>query len=88
MNCRNLFNAENLERIHKKMLKKAEVFNGKIGMIVSCPHHPNDECDCRKPRTALMDKVAEYYQCPLEDVPMIGDIMGLVRGASRPSSCC
>ena len=70
---RNLFTAENLERIHKKMLKKAEVFNGKIGMIVSCPHHPNDECDCRKPRTALMDKVAEYYQCPLEDVPMIGD---------------
>ena len=70
---RNLFTPETLERIHKKMLKKAEVFSGKIGMIVSCPHHPNDKCDCRKPGTALMDKVAEYYQCPLKDVPMIGD---------------
>ena len=70
---RNLFTPETLEYIHQKMLKAARVFNGKIGMIASCPHHPNDGCDCRKPKTALMDKVAEHYLRPLEDVPIIGD---------------
>jgi len=70
---RNLFTPETLEHIHQKMLKAARIFNGKIGMIASCPHHPNDDCDCRKPKTALMVKVAEYFLCPLEGVPMIGD---------------
>ncbi|MBJ88996.1 MAG: D-glycero-beta-D-manno-heptose-1,7-bisphosphate 7-phosphatase [Woeseia sp.] len=70
---RNLFTPETLEHIHQKMLNAAGVFNGKIGMIASCPHHPSDGCACRKPKTGLMDKVAEYYLCPLEGVPMIGD---------------
>ena len=70
---RKLFTEKTLESIHEKMCKTVERFNGKIGLIAFCPHHPKDDCDCRKPKTALLEKVGKHYRVPLNEVPMIGD---------------
>jgi D-glycero-D-manno-heptose 1,7-bisphosphate phosphatase len=70
---RGLFDYAALEDIHRKMCHLAEDAGGNIDHIVVCPHHPDDACDCRKPRPGLLKQLAEYYGIPLEGVPVIGD---------------
>jgi D-glycero-D-manno-heptose 1,7-bisphosphate phosphatase len=44
-----------------------------IHEIAYCPHGPDRECDCRKPKPGLLQQIAEKYQFPLENVPYVGD---------------
>jgi histidinol phosphatase-like enzyme len=43
-----------------------------IDAFYFCPHHPDDGCDCRKPRLGLFRQAAADFQMPLRGV-MIGD---------------
>lgn len=38
-----------------------------------CPHHPEDNCECRKPGTALVEKAAEAHGIDLSRSVIIGD---------------
>ena len=42
-------------------------------MIAYCPHGPDDNCDCRKPRPGLYHKISRGLQMPLQDAVIIGD---------------
>ena len=70
---RKLIDLPVLEAIHSKMLRAVREAGGDIAKIVYCPHHPDDDCDCRKPRPGLFRKIAHQLGVPLQDVPMIGD---------------
>ncbi|QJB58203.1 D-glycero-beta-D-manno-heptose 1,7-bisphosphate 7-phosphatase [Pseudodesulfovibrio sp. zrk46] len=41
--------------------------------IYYCPHTPEDECDCRKPATGLMNQAAAEHGFEPADAVMIGD---------------
>jgi D-glycero-D-manno-heptose 1,7-bisphosphate phosphatase len=62
-----------LEAIHKKMRQAITDAGGDLGRIVFCPHHPDDNCDCRKPKPGLLNKLARQYGVPINGVPMVGD---------------
>jgi D-glycero-D-manno-heptose 1,7-bisphosphate phosphatase len=72
---RGLFSSQDLVAIHAQMLGEVEIAGGAIDMIAICPHAPDDGCDCRKPRTGLLEQIAERFEhsLPLADVPIIGD---------------
>jgi D-glycero-D-manno-heptose 1,7-bisphosphate phosphatase len=70
---RKLIDLPALEAIHKKMRQAVTDAGGDLGRIVFCPHHPDDNCDCRKPKPGLLDKLARQYGAPINGVPMIGD---------------
>ncbi|WP_372611742.1 D-glycero-beta-D-manno-heptose 1,7-bisphosphate 7-phosphatase [Halomonas sp.] len=38
-----------LESMHRDLIRRVEAAGGKIAMIASCPHGPDDHCSCRKP---------------------------------------
>jgi len=38
-----------------------------------CPHHPEDNCDCRKPKTKFLLEAAHEYGLDLRRCYMIGD---------------
>jgi len=38
-----------------------------------CPHDNNDNCNCRKPKTGLLQMAKEKYNLDLEDCFVIGD---------------
>ena len=38
-----------------------------------CPHDNNDNCNCRKPKTALLEKAKEKYSLDMKDCFVIGD---------------
>ncbi len=70
---RGLYSIDTLEQIHEKMQAALQAQGGEIDYLVYCPHHPDDNCDCRKPKTGLYLKIAKQFNVPLANVPMIGD---------------
>jgi D-glycero-D-manno-heptose 1,7-bisphosphate phosphatase len=70
---RKLLDMPTLKAIHKKMRQAVTDAGGDLGRIVFCPHHPDDNCDCRKPSPGMFRKLARQYGAPINGVPMVGD---------------
>ena len=70
---RGLFDLAALERIHVKMLDAVADKGGRIAGIFFCPHHPDDRCDCRKPKPGLFRQISSRFETALNGVPAIGD---------------
>ncbi|CAG0943434.1 D-glycero-D-manno-heptose 1,7-bisphosphate phosphatase [Gammaproteobacteria bacterium] len=70
---RGLFTAETLVAIHRRMTGCIEAAGGRLAGIFVCPHAPDADCDCRKPRPGLMRQVEAAFHCPLAGHPAIGD---------------
>jgi len=85
---RGLFQQADLDAMHQRLLQRVGEGGGRIDAIVHCPHHPDEGCDCRKPRPGLLDQLARQLDWPLADSLMVGDSRrdleaGLARGC-RP----
>lgn len=70
---RGYYSENTLQNIHQKMLDMLAKKGGEIEVIFYCPHLPSAQCDCRKPKPGLLNKVAQHFNCSLELVPFIGD---------------
>ena len=75
---------EKLEEIHKQMETLLGLDGAYIDDIYYCPHHPDKgfegeipelkiECDCRKPKTGMLEKAAREHNIDLSSSIMIGD---------------
>lgn len=64
-----------LNAVNAHMLKQLGLHGGRIDAVFFCPHTPEDDCDCRKPRPGLMRDIALRYGADLADVPMVGDTL-------------
>lgn len=79
--ARGLFDHATLERIHDKMNEAVAAAGGRIEAIVYCPHGPEDQCQCRKPRAGLLRDIAARFKVDLKGVPAIGDALRDVQAA-------
>lgn len=79
--ARGLFDEYALARIHAKMIDAVEDAGGHIELIVFCPHGPDDDCDCRKPKPGLLKRIAAELALPLDGVPVIGDSLRDIEAA-------
>lgn len=70
---RGLFTAETLTAIHARMMGSIEAGGGSLAGIFFCPHRPEDNCECRKPRPGLMRQIEAHFGTSLRNVPVIGD---------------
>ncbi len=80
---RGLFGLDELEAMHAKMRALVEEQGGTIGGIYYCPHLPQDNCGCRKPRTGLLDALERDYGCTVAGSVLVGDSMKDVELARR-----
>jgi D-glycero-D-manno-heptose 1,7-bisphosphate phosphatase len=71
--ARGLFDGRALTAIHEKMRDTVRQAGGDIDTIVWCPHHPQESCDCRKPRPGLLLRLADHYGIEMTGVPVVGD---------------
>ncbi|MBZ0072967.1 MAG: D-glycero-beta-D-manno-heptose 1,7-bisphosphate 7-phosphatase [Gammaproteobacteria bacterium] len=71
--ARGLFDADMLSRIHEKMHRALADVGGVIDAVFFCPHGPDEDCDCRKPKAGLLQDIARRLNVSLRDVPAIGD---------------
>lgn len=70
---RGLFSLDDLEDMHTKLNSLVENAGGEISGIFYCPHLPNDQCACRKPKTGLLDEIERQFDIDLKGVPFVGD---------------
>lgn len=62
-----------LEDMHRRMTLTLSAAGVRIADIFYCPHHPDEGCDCRKPRPGLLLTAARRYSLCLADTCMVGD---------------
>jgi D-glycero-D-manno-heptose 1,7-bisphosphate phosphatase len=70
---RGLFDVDTLHQIHALMQRELAQWGGRIDAIYYCPHGPDDDCNCRKPRAGMFRDLAKRLQMDLTDVAAIGD---------------
>ncbi|QYZ66075.1 MAG: hypothetical protein OI74_12270 [Gammaproteobacteria bacterium (ex Lamellibrachia satsuma)] len=70
---RGYFSIDTLNKMHNKMQTLLQKHGGHIDGIFFCPHGPDDNCDCRKPKPGLYQQISQRSRAPLHQVPIIGD---------------
>lgn len=78
---RGLYTEETLRAIHHRMHAAIEAAGGALAGIYYCPHLPDAQCECRKPRVGLLRRVEHDFATSLAGVPFIGDRMSDVAAA-------
>ncbi len=70
---RGYYDLATLDAIHQKMHQLLGKLGGHVDGIMFCPHTPDDNCECRKPKTGMYREIARRWGISLEGVPVIGD---------------
>lgn len=70
---RGLFTETQLHAVHQKMQDELAKLGGHIDAILYCPHHPNENCHCRKPKTHLLNLAQEKFHVAADKMIVIGD---------------
>lgn len=71
---RGLFDRERLEQIHARVEALLAAEGVRLSGIYFCPHHPEDGCECRKPRTALLHRAARDLGFETPRAFVVGDM--------------
>lgn len=82
--ARGLCSIEDIRGINKKLQTLLGREGAYLDDIIFCPHHPDKgypeenpiykiDCDCRKPKTGMVDQMAELHNIDLSSSWMIGD---------------
>jgi D-glycero-D-manno-heptose 1,7-bisphosphate phosphatase len=78
--AREYFPIRLVDEVHAYMKELVEREGGHIDGIFFCPHHTNGnvreysiECDCRKPRTGLIERACQDFDIDMESSYVIGD---------------
>ncbi|MCV6625135.1 MAG: D-glycero-beta-D-manno-heptose 1,7-bisphosphate 7-phosphatase [Cellvibrionaceae bacterium] len=79
--ARGLFDLDDLEAMHFKLSDMVETRGGSIAAIFYCPHGPDDDCSCRKPKTGLIDAIEVEFDVCAEGAPFIGDSLSDLQAA-------
>ncbi len=78
--ARGFFIEETLKQIHGKMQRELAKHGATVDAIYYCPHHPDDGCNCRKPRTGLLTRAEKEMGIDLKSSYMIGDMQSDIDG--------
>jgi D-glycero-D-manno-heptose 1,7-bisphosphate phosphatase len=70
---RGYFTREAVEEIHALLNRQFSAAGAHIERYYVCPHHPEESCDCRKPKPKFLLEAAREYGLDLSRCFMVGD---------------
>ena len=70
---RGFFDVDTLSAMHNKLADLLVAFDVVVDCIVYCPHVPEDDCGCRKPRVGLFEEIARTLNVSLVGAVVVGD---------------
>lgn len=73
--ARGLLSIDTLNKIHRHMLEEIRNKGGMIEAVFFCPHGPDEDCQCRKPRTGMIREISARMNIETCGVPIVGDSM-------------
>ena len=71
--ARGYYDIATLNAMHDKLRRLLSNLGAGIDMIAFCPHGPDDDCSCRKPKPGMYHEIADRFESSLKGVPVIGD---------------
>ncbi len=71
--ARKLLSIHDLNEMHRKMHRLVSQQGGKISGIWFCAHTDVDKCQCRKPKTGMIEDILTRFNADAEDTIMVGD---------------
>jgi D-glycero-D-manno-heptose 1,7-bisphosphate phosphatase len=76
---RGLISLENAWEINRRLVSVIEQAGGRIDGVFMCPHTPQDQCECRKPKPGLILEAERALSLDLSRSVMIGDALGDIK---------
>jgi len=70
---RGYFTKEAADSVNKKLEEILKREGAHLDGIYYCPHHPDDNCECRKPRIGLLEKAKNDLAIDFKKSYVIGD---------------
>jgi D-glycero-D-manno-heptose 1,7-bisphosphate phosphatase len=64
-----------INTVHARMIQLLQAQGGRIDAVFFCPHTPEEDCDCRKPKPGMLLDIGRRYGVDLAQVPMVGDTL-------------
>jgi D-glycero-D-manno-heptose 1,7-bisphosphate phosphatase len=71
--ARGYYKDADVAAIHERMRRELARGKTRVDAIYFCPHHPDDGCDCRKPKTLLFERAAADLHLDLTASYFVGD---------------
>lgn len=72
---RGMIDMSAVNTVHAYMNQMLMAQGGRLDAVFFCPHTPEDNCDCRKPKPGLLLDIGRRYGVDLKQVPMVGDTL-------------
>lgn len=80
---RGLVRPEKADEINRQLVNLIQHHGGQVDGIYVCPHKPDDDCICRKPKPGLLLQAASELSLDLQRSCMIGDAWSDVQAGQR-----
>lgn len=78
-----IFTEKQLSDIHQQMLRQISSNGGDIVHIYYCPHHPDDNCPCRKPKPGMLLTAAIEHGFDVTSTFFVGDSITDITAAKQ-----
>lgn len=83
---RGYYDMDTVEAIHQKMLRCIDEAGGRLAGIFLCPHHPEDHCNCRKPKPGMLLDIIHVANVKPDECIFVGDSLRDLE-AARAAGC-
>lgn len=78
--ARGYFPVSLIDDVHREMLRQLAVEGARVDALYYCPHHPSSkdpalavECNCRKPKTGMIDDACREHDLDPKSSFVVGD---------------
>ncbi len=61
--------------VHAHMNQQMMAQGARIDAVFFCPHTPEEDCDCRKPKPGMLREIGRRYGADLAQVPFASDTL-------------
>ncbi len=72
---RGYYSEETMHQMHQKLADLLKPFDAEIDHIEFCPHIPDENCACRKPKPAMLRNIATRFGVDLAHIYFVGDTL-------------
>ena len=84
--ARGLYSEKELLEMHEKMQKLLASRGASVDGIFYCPHGPEANCICRKPKPGLLFQIAKKFDIDLSQTPLVGDNISDIKAAKMANA--
>lgn len=70
---RGIISQKTAEEINQRLVYEIESLGGRIDAVFMCPHAPQDNCLCRKPKPGLIEQAGKAHDLDLPRSILVGD---------------